>query len=1209
MAQIGVGAVDPLNYVPFVDVLSGAAKGMKIARVASRSAALGAVQAGTGEAFLQATQPGRGWEEGAGNVASATILSGLLGAGLGYLTKGEIASLTQGMDQLRADATAHIAGAPMPQAAGAAASDARQLEQIPYLPKPLQNVSDRLSPTGRVWSSQSVQARRTLADLAETPRMFTDNEKGITTTGDGLPPLDRAVRQWTAPALAQADDVLKNAYVDYRYGPNAPKAPMLRAGWEQLRGTTPEGVMSPKEFNEAVFDALYSGDASPVPQVQQVAQHIRKTILEPVKKAAQETVGADGRALLGEVGAPAGDESFVPRLWNKIAVTRKRDEFIATTTDWLKKQQASKAEIQNRVASWQTHADDLDDRINKKQSAIETRERQIASVENRAEELTSLNQFAFRRSEDMTAKSDELRELSRQVSSQIQEPLQRLEALRREIGEAKERYPDIKEIDSLIFKLIGAGQKVKQGGGLIENIDALSSFADAVDEARSMLREGIREASRSAKRARIGLGADDLMALEKERDNINRAIAPLKKQLTKIRRQLRTEREAKIQSALGGAVFETRVRNRGNELQDRVSGKSAELDKLYEDLEALQELRSGARKQIEEELGKWQGKSTAEVKAALKARAKAEAERETAKADGTYQGRGERLTSADNAVERAVRRILASNRNLGEQELRDRANQIADRILSTPDGRLPYDEPTPHADGGIGGGEVRGSLNEREFAIPTAMVSQFLVREPTEVLHAFLRTTVPDILLTRRFGDVRMTEALKKVTEEYAAKAAQLKSEKARVKLEAEKQRVVRDLAAIRDRVRGVYGYSADPGIRKLASVARALRSWGLATDMGSSLISSLNDATGVVFRFGLEGAFRSAWRPFFKGLIADTKFNPTARRQAKAMGLALDAHHALNGRQLGDVIDYYKAGSGVEKLAGWAGDKSMIANGMAPFTDLMKTMASSAASDELLRMCQRVAAGKASKADVRDLAAANIAPDKAARIWQQHQASGVEPVDGVMLPETATWADAEARQSFEAAIAREADIAVVSPGQEKPLFLSRPVGALLGQFRGFTAAAHERVFIANLQRRDARTASGLVSTLAAGMLSYKLYAVATGQQTSDKPQDWVKEGVNRSGISGWVSDINAAQAKLFAGQTDFFRLIGSDRPLSRYAQRSALSSFLGPTYGRLERLQGPLYSLSQGTWTANDTDALRRWAWLQNHFALRRLFDKMEGR
>lgn len=103
---------------------------------------------------------------------------------------------------------------------------------------------------------------------------------------------------------------------------------------------------------------------------------------------------------------------------------------------------------------------------------------------------------------------------------------------------------------------------------------------------------------------------------------------------------------------------------------------------------------------------------------------------------------------------------------------------------------------------------------------------QHIIRLDDMVIEVdFLRTTVPDILLTRRYGDTRMTDALRKVTEEYAARAAQLKSEKARVKLEAEKQRVLRDLTAIRDRVRGVYGYSADPGIRKFASVAMRARS------------------------------------------------------------------------------------------------------------------------------------------------------------------------------------------------------------------------------------------------------------------------------------------------------------------------------------------------------------------------------------------------
>ncbi len=43
-----------------------------------------------------------------------------------------------------------------------------------------------------------------------------------------------------------------------------------------------------------------------------------------------------------------------------------------------------------------------------------------------------------------------------------------------------------------------------------------------------------------------------------------------------------------------------------------------------------------------------------------------------------------------------------------------------------------------------------------------------------------------------------------------------------------------------------------------------------------------------------------------------------------------LDCTTAINGRPLGDVINYYKASFGIEKLAGWTGDKSMIANDIA---------------------------------------------------------------------------------------------------------------------------------------------------------------------------------------------------------------------------------------------------------------------------------------
>jgi hypothetical protein len=84
-------------------------------------------------------------------------------------------------------------------------------------------------------------------------------------------------------------------------------------------------------------------------------------------------------------------------------------------------------------------------------------------------------------------------------------------------------------------------------------------------------------------------------------------------------------------------------------------------------------------------------------------------------------------------------------------------------------------------------------------------------------------------------------------------------------------------------------------------------------------------------------------------------------------------------------------------------------------------------------------------------------------------------------------------------------------------------------------------------------------------------------------------------------------QAKFTGGATDMFRAIGADHPLSRRASNGALSEMLGPTYSKLEGLAGGLNDASHGTWTAMDTHKVRQALFLQNLFAVRKLFDGVE--
>jgi hypothetical protein len=291
-----------------------------------------------------------------------------------------------------------------------------------------------------------------------------------------------------------------------------------------------------------------------------------------------------------------------------------------------------------------------------------------------------------------------------------------------------------------------------------------------------------------------------------------------------------------------------------------------------------------------------------------------------------------------------------------------------------------------------------------------------------------------------------------------------------------------------------------------------------------------------------------------------------------------------------------------------WATGKFQFINMLAPWTDWAKINASMVAGSELLRAAKAAAEGKASARQLRNLGESGVEPHMSERIAKSFEQGG-EIRDGVHLPNTSDWTDKEARRVFEGAVARDADIAVVTPGQEKPLWMSHPILSVLGQFKSFTAAATERVLISNLQRRDAQVLQGLIFSMGLGMLSYKINSLTGGSPTSDKPQDWIKEAVSRGNLLGWFEEGNALASKVSGGSVDIYRLIGANRPLSRYASRTASDQLLGPTKGKIDQIIGAARALGHPSeWNESDSKAMRRLVAGQNVFYVRRLFDQVEA-
>jgi hypothetical protein len=719
---------------------------------------------------------------------------------------------------------------------------------------------------------------------------------------------------------------------------------------------------------------------------------------------------------------------------------------------------------------------------------------------------------------------------------------------------------------------------------------ALESHRDTVDKLQGRI-------------DKLGEDADVIAARQEETTQINKAANRRSETM-----RTRDQDTLPLQNARGGAVFETLARNRGNLLADRASAKLAEIESLEAKLAIEIQSRDAMRAKIETEIGAWEGKSAKDAKAALKARAEAEQARQAQKDAGTYKGKDDRLSAADKAVDKAVKKILKSDRDLPRAELQSRADEITDRIIGSPDGRLPYDIGSGGPVAGAGGEQPRAALAAREFNIPDSTIKDFLENDAEHIVATHLGTMVPDVLLTEKFGDTRMTETFRKINDEYAVLAAEAPSEKARTALEKQRQRAIDDLAAVRDRIRGIYGMSADAPMRNAARAIGVLKNYNVLTSMGSAALSSLADMAGTALRHGLTSTFSDAWSPFFSFMTRQSDAWAEGGRQYRAMGIVVESVLASRHHALTDTLDTYHPQSRVERTMQWATGKFQFANMLGPWTDFAKINASLVAGSEVLRATKAAAEGTATARQMRTLGESGIEPHMADRIHQAF-ATGGEVRDGVHLPNTSDWTDLEARRVFEGAVARDVDIAVVTPGQEKPLWMSHPILSVLGQFKSFTAAATERVLISNLQRRDAQVLQGMIFSMGLGMLSYKLNSLTGGSPTSDKPADWIKESISRGNLLGWFEEANALASKTTRGGVDIYRAIGADKPLTRYASRSAMDQILGPTAGKIGGILSVASAASKPSeWNEADSKALRRLVAGQNLVWLRGALNQVEA-
>lgn len=833
----------------------------------------------------------------------------------------------------------------------------------------------------------------------------------------------------------------------------------------------------------------------------------------------------------------------------------------ATATSYLtrvydrEKLAAQRPEFENRVATWleeeQAKKAEIQGKVAPLLEELAGHEDRIAASGKKVDRLTT-------RADELEARGEELTGLSKLSYQRAETVRQRTEAAR-------------------------AGTEDK----------ALESARTEHDAARERL---LRQDSQE-NRAAFALAAERLEAFEgtTERKVEPRAVA-------------RGEGAAQE-----GAVMETALRNRTNKLADQASGASHGAETAEQDIARREARIEAIREELEGHVSSWEGKTSRGAKAALAKRAEQQAGREArAAAEGASAADAERLRGADKAVIKSAEAIANAQTRLERIELEDIARQLTDRLLGSPVGRLPYDAPgAGHGSAGFSKDrpdDVVGSLKARSFMIPDARIEDFLESDVQQIARTYTRTMAPDVELATRFGRVDMEQQFKSVQEEYARLRAALEDgdEKGANKLHAALTRDLRDLSAVRDRLRGTYGLPADPG-----SIAnrtfRVIKDLNYLRILGGMTISALPDVGATVMQHGFLRTFRDGFVPMVSEL---RQFN-LGRQEVKMAGEALDMVLDSRAMSLADVLDDYGRGSKFERGVTALTSKFGLVSLMAPWNAALKQFGGVIAQTRSLRAIAALADGTISQAERTRLAHFGISEEMAGRIHQAVLEHG-SPSDSGHLTwaNTEAWTDNEARVVYRAALANEINKTIVTPGQEKPLWMSTNLGKVLGQFRSFNLSSMQRVTMAGLQKRDMATLNGTAMMVGLGSVVYWLKS--DHDKVSDDPAVWVKEGLDRSGVTGWLFDINNMVEKFTGGAVGASRVVNG--PLSsRYASRGVLASVLGPTASIVEDLAQITASATRNAtgapepWKQADSHAVRRMIPLQNLIGFKYLFDAAE--
>jgi hypothetical protein len=495
-----------------------------------------------------------------------------------------------------------------------------------------------------------------------------------------------------------------------------------------------------------------------------------------------------------------------------------------------------------------------------------------------------------------------------------------------------------------------------------------------------------------------------------------------------------------------------------------------------------------------------------------------------------------------------------------------------------------------------------GPLKERTLPVPDEVLEPWLENDIGSIAQKYVRSMLGQIEVARKFGSTTMEDEIAEVTDAYRAaresvnaagdvKAAveaigqnpsikdafeawrrgepEAKVTKERIAtwLEKREQSDKDDILAGRDLLLGRYAMEENQS--DLGKISRVAIAYNFARYMGGYIVGSLTDIYRPAMVHGLGHYLNHGIKP----LITNLEGVKLAAKEAQKAGVGVERWTHAYVTSAAGIGDPYAQGTGLERLMDKVSKTAATWNGMTLFNDFTRSIGGIDAMDKIL-----IAATK--KTDTPYLAMLGIDPGMAQRIADQFKLHGRD-IRGTLVAETDNWTDKEAVRMFRAAVSKDVNSMFVERSVgDVPLFVNRPLGRMITQFRTFNMASNQRVLMRGLQEDQGRFIGSLVAMTTIGMMVAALRSWRGGEdrwekfkKSAENPGFLIGEGLDNSGIFALFFEGANTIEKLSQPSGVSFNPI--KKPLmmafpgasqqgesTRFVRRSPLESVLGPSAG-----------------------------------------------